>query len=414
MTNEGTYVVEHSQASWQVLSEGSVTSPQGFKANGFHCGIKRKRPDLGWIHSEVPAHAAAVYTMNQFQAAPLRVTQESLATEQKIQSVIVNSGVANACTGDEGLTNAYDMRQAFADHIGIPSHYAAVVSTGLIGEQLPMDQISAGIEQIKLDDDVSDNFERAIFTTDTRQKHVAVQTIIDGQQVTIGGAAKGSGMIHPNMATMLGFVTTDAKIEHKELSEALKTITNDTFNMITVDGDTSTNDMVLVMANGLAGNETLSVTHQDWKRFVEALTYVCQTLAQMIARDGEGATKLIEVKVDGAAHQEAAQAFSKAVVGSSLVKTAIYGTDPNWGRIVTAIGYGGYPLNPNQVHVALGPITVIEKGLPVPFDEQEATAYLQQENIQISVNLADGKGSAVAWGCDLTYDYVKINASYRT
>lgn len=397
-----------------VISNGDVTSPKGFKAGGLHCGIKYKRPDLGWIYSETPAVAAGVYTTNAFKAAPLVVTQESIAVEHRLQSILVNSGSANSCTGEQGLANAYAMRHAFADHISVPEHYVAVVSTGLIGEQLPMEKIKDGIGQISLNHIETDQFEKAILTTDTSTKHIAVQLKIDGKIVTIGGAAKGSGMIHPNMATMLGFVTTDAAIHQKDLLQALKKITNKTFNMITVDGDTSTNDMVLVLANGLAENESLSKEHPQWDMFVEGLTHVCQTLAKKIARDGEGATKLIEVKVKGASDDQSAQVIGKAIVGSNLVKTAVYGADPNWGRIVNAVGYSGEPINTMKINVTLGIITVVEEGLPVPFNEEEAIAYLKQENIEILVECGIGNGEATAWGCDLTYDYVKINASYRT
>ncbi|TCP28720.1 glutamate N-acetyltransferase [Scopulibacillus darangshiensis] len=402
--------IEHIHA----LSHGGVAAPKGFKAGGLHCGIKYKRPDLGWIHSEVPANAAAVYTTNQFQAAPLLVTQDSIAIEQKLQSVVVNSGVANACTGDEGMTNAYHMRKLYAEHVVAEEHHIAVVSTGLIGEQLPMEKVSHGIQQIALEDMNEDLFEKAILTTDTATKHVALQMEIDGKTITIGGAAKGSGMIHPNMATMLAFMTTDAAVSQTYLHQALKDITNKTYNMITVDGDTSTNDMVLVMANGLAENKPLSKKHPQWDLFVKGLEHASQTLAKMIARDGEGATKLVEVQVKGAADDHAAQAISKAVAGSNLVKTAIYGTDPNWGRIVCAVGYSGKPIDTNNIKVTLGPVTVVEKGLPVPFNEEEAKSYLHQENIHIAVELDEGQGTATAWGCDLTYDYVKINASYRT
>ncbi|MBM7644548.1 glutamate N-acetyltransferase/amino-acid N-acetyltransferase [Scopulibacillus daqui] len=407
-------IIDQKQDSIRVLSEGGVAQPKGFKAGGLHCGIKYKRPDLGWIYSEVPAAAAAVYTTNQFQAAPLLVTQESIAAEQKLQSVLVNSGIANACTGEEGLENAYEMRKMFAEHLTVPEHYAAVASTGVIGDLLPMEKISQGVKQIALTNNEESQFEKAILTTDTATKHAAVQININGKTVAIGGAAKGSGMIHPNMATMLAFITTDASVVQEDLLEALKEVTNKTFNMITVDGDTSTNDMVLLMANGLAENKPLSKSHAEWPLFVKGLTHVCQTLAQMIARDGEGATKLVEVHVNGAKNDQAAQAISKAVVGSNLVKTAIYGEDPNWGRIVCAVGYSGQPIDTKQIKVSIGPITIVEKGLPVPYSEQDAKDYLKQDEIQIFVDLFEGDGKGTAWGCDLSYDYVKINASYRT
>ncbi|WP_236561216.1 bifunctional ornithine acetyltransferase/N-acetylglutamate synthase [Pontibacillus sp. HMF3514] len=399
---------------YKVISDGSVISPQGIQAGGFHCGIKRKRPDLGWIYSEVPAEAAGVYTTNQFQAAPLKVTQESLDVEQKLQSILVNSGVANSCTGEEGLQNAYNMRAFFAQHFSLPEHYTAVVSTGLIGTQIPMEKVKQGINQIPFHVQEAEQFGRSILTTDTFIKHIAIELNIDGQKVIIGGAAKGSGMVHPNMATMLSFITTDAKVDQDDLSAALREITQSTFNMITVDGDTSTNDMVLAMANGMAENKTLTKDHPEWDVFKQGLNIICESLSKMIARDGEGATKLIEVEVQGASTHEAAQKISKTIVGSNLVKSAVFGNDANWGRIVNALGYTGEPIQLEKLNVYLGSITVIENGSPVLFNEEDAITYLNQENIQIFVDLKQGESQATAWGCDLTYDYVKINAAYRT
>ncbi|WP_040206514.1 bifunctional ornithine acetyltransferase/N-acetylglutamate synthase [Neobacillus jeddahensis] len=398
-----------------VLDDKSITLPKGYKAGGMHCGIKRKKLDLGYIVSEVPATVAGVYTTNIFQAAPLIVTQESIAKENKIQAILVNSGNANACTGEQGLKDAASMQQDFADQLMIPEHLVAVTSTGVIGELLPMDKIKTGIQDILQpihQDEVK--FMQSILTTDTSVKHVGVQVKIEGKTISIGGTSKGSGMIHPNMATMLGFVTTDANIAHADLLSALREVTNQTFNMITVDGDTSTNDMVLVMANGLAGNSQLTKEHPDWPVFKQGLTIVCESLAKKIARDGEGATKLVEVQVNGAYSQNAARAVGKAIISSNLVKTAIYGTDPNWGRIVTAIGYSGVSVEPNSMKVAIGPFTVFENGLPSSFVEEEVKAYLEAEQVKLIVELNQGDDSATAWGCDLTYDYVKINASYRT
>jgi len=398
-----------------VLENESVTLPKGFKAGGIHCGIKRKRMDLGYIVSEVPAAVAGVYTTNLFQAAPLLVTQESIAKENKIQAIIVNSGNANACTGEQGIKDAYEMQKEFAGQLGIQEHLVAVTSTGVIGELLPMDKVKTGIHQI-LDKEYENEsfFKEAILTTDTCTKQIAVQIKIDGKTITIGGAAKGSGMIHPNMATMLGFVTTDANVAQEDLLAALKDVTNKSFNMITVDGDTSTNDMVLVMANGLAGNGQLTKNHPEWDLFKAGLQIACEDLAKKIARDGEGATKLIEVQVNGASSFEDARAVGKAIISSNLVKTAIYGTDPNWGRIVTAIGYSGISLNPNNIKVCLGPYNVFENGLPCPIVEDEVKEYLELDTIKITAELNQGDQNATAWGCDLTYDYVKINASYRT
>jgi glutamate N-acetyltransferase / amino-acid N-acetyltransferase len=398
-----------------VLEEESVTLPKGFKAGGMHCGLKRKRLDLGYIVSEVPATVAGVYTTNIFQAAPLLVTQKSIAKENKIQAILVNSGNANACTGEQGLLDAYEMQNDFANELGIKKHLVAVTSTGVIGELLPMDKIKTGIKHIlQTDNEAEDNFLEAILTTDTCVKQLAVQLKIDGKTVSIGGASKGSGMIHPNMATMLAFVTTDANIAHDDLLFALKEITNETYNMITVDGDTSTNDMVLVMANGLAGNEQLTKDHPDWDVFKQGLKKVSEELAKKIAKDGEGATKLIEVQVNGAYSVNAARAVGKAIISSNLVKTAIYGTDPNWGRIIGAIGYSGVEVEPNAIKVAIGPYNVFENGLPCPIVEEDVKEYLELDTVKIMVELNQGDNSATAWGCDLTYDYVKINASYRT
>ncbi|MEH7083882.1 bifunctional glutamate N-acetyltransferase/amino-acid acetyltransferase ArgJ [Neobacillus drentensis] len=398
-----------------VIEEGSVTLPKGYKAGGMHCGIKRKRLDLGYIVSEVPATAAGVYTTNIFQAAPLLVTQESIAKENKVQAIIVNSGNANACTGEQGLLDAFAMQKSFANELGLQDHLVAVTSTGVIGELLPMDKVLTGIKQLLNQENQDENyFKKAILTTDTCVKHTGVQFKIDGKTVSIGGASKGSGMIHPNMATMLGFVTTDANVAQADLLAALRDVTNQTFNMITVDGDTSTNDMVLVMANGLAENTQLTKDHPEWQLFKQGLKIVCESLAKKIARDGEGATKLVEVQVNGGYSQNAASAVGKAIISSNLVKTAIYGTDPNWGRIVTAIGYSGVPVEPNSVKVAIGPFTVFENGLPSHFVEEEVKEYLESEIVKLSVELNQGEYSATAYGCDLTYDYVKINASYRT
>ncbi|ULT57926.1 bifunctional glutamate N-acetyltransferase/amino-acid acetyltransferase ArgJ [Neobacillus drentensis] len=398
-----------------VIEDASITLPEGYKAGGMHCGIKKKRLDLGYIVSDVPAAVAGVYTTNVFQAAPLILTQESIAKENKIQAILVNSGNANACTGEQGLLDAAEMQKRFADELGIQPHLVAVTSTGVIGELLPMECINAGIEQILQSEfEQEENFKHSILTTDTCIKQIGVQIKIDEHTISIGGAAKGSGMIHPNMATMLGFVTTDANIAQEDLLAALKDVTNQTFNMITVDGDTSTNDMVLVMANGLAGNEQLTKEHPDWGSFVTALGIVCKELAKKIARDGEGATKLVEVQVSGAFSTNDAKAVGKSIISSNLVKTAIYGTDPNWGRIVTAAGYSGVPIEPQLLEVSIGQYKVFEKGLPCPFVEEEVKSYLEQENVVIYVDLNQGENSATAWGCDLTYDYVKINASYRT
>lgn len=402
-----------------VVEEGSVTSPIGFSAGGLHCGLKKTdRHDLGAIVCEVPAAAAAVYTTNVFQAAPIKVTRESIASSGKLRAVIVNSGNANACTGAQGEADAYTMRNAFADKIGVAHDEVAVASTGVIGELLKMDRVLGGIEKLpavlEAGEQGAEDFSQAILTTDLVKKTIGVELTIDGKKVRIGGAAKGSGMIHPNMATMLGFVTTDASIEPDALQKLLRQVTDLSFNMITVDGDTSTNDMLVAMASGLAGNQTLTESHPAWEAFKSALTHVCVHLAKAIARDGEGATKLVEVRVEGAVSDESAQAIAKTIIGSSLVKSAVFGADANWGRIIAAVGRAGQPVNPDTVDIALGDIVTLRQSSPVAFDEDAALDYLKGDTVVISVQLHMNQGKAVAWGCDLTYDYVRINAAYRT
>lgn len=398
-----------------VLKDGHVTTPKGFTAGGLHAGLRYKKLDFGWIHSKTPATAAGVYTLNKFQAAPLVVTKKSLEKEHKIQTIVVNSANANSCTGEQGYQDALEMQQLAAEKMKVNTDHVAVASTGIIGELLPMDKICAAIMDMDQEDHFgAENFEQAILTTDTVTKHIAVQLEIDGKTITIGGAAKGSGMIEPNMATMLSFITTDAEVEAASLQQALRDVTNKTFNMITVDGDCSTNDMVLVLANGEQGNHPLNESHPEWPRFVKAFQFVSEELAKQIAKDGEGATKLVEVNVQGAPSEEAAKKVAKAIISSNLVKTAIYGADPNWGRIVAAVGYSEQPIDPYKVNVAIGDVLVVENGLPASFDEAEAKQEMLGDTVILHVDLQDGGYGATAWGCDLTYEYVKINASYRT
>ncbi|MBY0121045.1 bifunctional ornithine acetyltransferase/N-acetylglutamate synthase [Bacillus sp. S/N-304-OC-R1] len=396
--------------------EGSIISPKGFLTDGVHAGLRYSKKDIGVIISEIPTNCAAVYTTSHFQAAPLKVTQESIAVEKKLQAVVVNSACANACTGEKGIKDAFQMRKWTADKFGLKEHYVAVASTGVIGEYLPMDKIESGIENLHPDRDSvhSNSFQTAILTTDIVMKNCCYSTVIDGLTVMMGGAAKGSGMINPNMATMLGFITTDANIESEHLQAALAQVTETTFNQITVDGDTSTNDMVLVMANGLSGNQSLSPEHPEWDAFLQLLGKTCESLAKQIAKDGEGATKLIEVEVKGAASDLDARKVAKQIVGSNLVKTAVYGEDANWGRIIGAIGQSDVCVNPNSVDIAIGPITMLKNSEPQMFSEEVASEYLRNHTIQIFVDLHQGDGIGMAWGCDLSYDYVKINASYRS
>lgn len=404
---------------FSIVEDGSITTPIGFKAGGLHCGLKKtSRHDLGAIVCEVPATAAGVYTTNVFQAAPLQVTRESIGAGGVLRAVIVNSGNANACTGKQGEADAYEMRSRFAQSIAVPEEQVAVASTGVIGELLKMDKVRSGIDGLpaRMDGnrEGADGFCQAILTTDLIQKMVCVKLELDGKIIHVAGAAKGSGMIHPNMATMLGFVTTDAAIGSEALQQLLRQATDLTFNMITVDGDTSTNDMLVAMASGLAGNEELTTQHEGWAAFAAAVRHVCEVLAKAIARDGEGATKLVEVQVNGAISDDSAQAIAKTVIGSSLVKSAVFGADANWGRIIAAVGRAGQPVNPDTVDIRLGDIVTLEQSRPVAFDEELALEYLKGDTVVIRVDLHNGEGRATAWGCDLTYDYVRINAAYRT
>lgn len=388
----------------------------GFQAAGLHSGVKRKRKDLGIVYCETPANAAALYTLNVIQAAPLKVTKESLAEEGKIQAVVVNSGNANACTGKQGEADAYTMRNKVALKFGIAPHYVAVASTGIIGLQMPMEKILRGIDQLNLEatEEAASQFNEAILTTDVVQKSTCYETFIDGKKVTMAGSAKGSGMIEPNMGTMLAFITTDAVIAPSMLELALKEVTNKTFNCITIDGDTSTNDMVLVMASEKANNESLTPEHEDWETFIELLSKTCEDLAKMIAKDGEGATTLVEVEVNGAHTDVEAIRVAKSVVGSSLVKTAVFGADANWGRIIAAVGYSGATIDANKIDTSIGPIQLLSNSQPVEYSEEEASSYLKNDFVKITIDLNVGTGSGKAWGCDLTYDYVRINASYRS
>ncbi|PEN50758.1 bifunctional ornithine acetyltransferase/N-acetylglutamate synthase [Bacillus wiedmannii] len=395
---------------------GSIVTPKGFSAIGTANGLKKEQRDLGVIICEVPASCAAVYTTNQIQAAPLQVTKDSIAAEGKLQAIIVNSGNANACTGMKGLQDAYEMRTLGAEHFGVKENYVAVASTGVIGVPLPMDIIRKGVANLIPTKEVSEahSFSEAILTTDLITKETCYEMMIDGKKVVLAGVAKGSGMIHPNMATMLSFITTDAHIEHDVLQIALSQITNHTFNQITVDGDTSTNDMVIVMASGLSETKPINMEHADWETFVFALQKVCEDLAKKIAQDGEGATKLIEVNVLGARTNEEAKKIAKQIVGSSLVKTAIHGEDPNWGRIISSMGQSEVAINPNTIDITLQSIPVLKNSEPQMFSEEEMKKKLKEHEIMIDVYLHLGEETGSAWGCDLSYEYVKINACYRT
>lgn len=400
----------------EILEHGSVTSPRGFTAAAVAAEIKYVgRNDLAIVYSKVPAQAAAVYTLNRFKAAPLQVTEQNIANGVA-QAIVVNSGIANAGMGSEGMMQARQMSDWAAEALGIAKDNVVVASTGVIGMPLPMEKVQAGIEKASkvLYADGGHDAARAIMTTDTVCKEMAVQLRISDKVVTIGTMAKGSGMIHPNMATMLGFITTDVNIDQKALQAAFKANIDDSFNMVSVDGDTSTNDMVAILANGQAGNDLLTEESPDFPAFKQALRDICIAMAQKIAGDGEGATKLVECTVTGAATMQDARLAAKAIIASSLVKTAIYGNDANWGRIACAAGYSGAQFDPNKVNIFIGDVQVAKDGMGLQFDETKATETLKQKKVKILVEFNLGDVSATAWGCDLTYDYVKINADYRS
>ncbi|WP_058485523.1 bifunctional ornithine acetyltransferase/N-acetylglutamate synthase [Defluviitalea phaphyphila] len=404
------------------IIDGGITSPKKFKATGNYIGIKRKRKDLAIIYSEIPAKSAATFTTNVVKAAPVLWNQKLINQKENIQAIVVNSGNANACTGDRGMADTIKMAQTVADCLNLKKEEVLVASTGVIGVPLPMDIICTGIKKTVIDLNSSRESAKqaaeAIMTTDTFPKEIAVTFNIQGKTITIGGMAKGSGMIHPNMATMLSFITTDLNISQELLRKTLKESVVDSYNMISVDGDTSTNDMVLVLANGAAGNEIIDTENEDYKIFKEAFDYVNTYLAKQIVKDGEGAGKFIEVKVKGTKTKDDARILSKSIITSNLVKTAFFGADANWGRIMCAMGYSGVNFNTNKVTIKFisknGEITLIEKGLPLNFDEDLSLKILQEKDIKVIVLLEEGQEEATAWGCDLSYEYVRINAEYRT
>ena len=395
------------------IIDGTIASPLGFSADGLHAGFKKKKLDFGWIVSEVPASVAGVYTTNKVIAAPLLVTKASIQKSQKLQAIVVNSGVANSCTGQQGLDAAYEMQRLTAQKLKIEPDLVGLASTGVIGEQLPMDALKNGLSQILVSGKAED-FAEAILTTDTCTKTCVVTEEFGSDLVTMAGVAKGSGMIHPNMATMLAFITCDANISSATLQAALSQHVETTFNQITVDGDTSTNDMVLVMANGCRQNEEIQPDTEEFEKFSKMLRYLMADLAKKIAKDGEGATKLIEVNVRHAKDEQSGRMIAKSVVGSSLVKTAIFGQDPNWGRILAAIGYAGADVSVDNIDIWIEGIPVMQASSPVAFDPEETSDAMAGELLTLTIDLHDGDTEAQAWGCDLSYDYVKINALYRT
>lgn len=395
------------------IIDGTIASPLGFSADGLHAGFKKKKLDFGWIVSEVPASVAGVYTTNKVIAAPLLVTKASIQKSQKLQAIVVNSGVANSCTGQQGLDAAYEMQRLTAQKLKIEPDLVGLASTGVIGEQLPMDALKNGLSKILVSGKAED-FAEAILTTDTCTKTCVVTEEFGTDLVTMAGVAKGSGMIHPNMATMLAFITCDANISSATLQAALSQHVETTFNQITVDGDTSTNDMVLVMANGCRQNEEILPDTEEFEKFSKMLRYLMADLAKKIAKDGEGATKLIEVNVRHAKDEQSGRMIAKSVVGSSLVKTAIFGQDPNWGRILAAIGYAGADVSVDNIDIWIEGIPVMQASSPVAFDPEETSDAMAGELLTLTIDLHDGDAEAQAWGCDLSYDYVKINALYRT
>lgn len=403
--------------------EGGVTAAKGFEAAGVQAQIKyQERKDMALLYSQMPCVAAGVFTSNVVKAAPVLWDKAVVAGGGHVQAIVMNAGIANACTGEQGEINCRETASTAAEQLGLLTEAVLVASTGVIGMQLPMDRIKAGIGQLAKEKQeglaAGQMAAEAIMTTDTVSKQAAVEVTIGGKTVTVGGMCKGSGMIHPNMCTMLAFVTTDVDISKELLQEALKEDVQDTFNMVSVDGDTSTNDTLLVLANAMAGNPKITEKNEDYRLFAEALHQVNEILAKKIAGDGEGATALFETKVIHAASKEEARKLAKSVICSSLTKAAIYGHDANWGRILCALGYSGVSFLPDKVELffesAAGKIAIYRDGVAVDYSEEKATQILSQPEVRVIVDMKAGSFEATAWGCDLTYDYVKINADYRS
>lgn len=395
--------------------EGGVNAPQGFLATGVMAEIKSKdKYDVALLYSNVPAQAAGVFTRNQVKAHPLVLTQKHLANGMA-QAIVANSGNANACVGEAGDHAAWEMALMTASALGLKIEDVLVASTGVIGVEMPLGRVVRGIQaaaqNLSNTEESAHQAALAIMTTDTTVKEFACELPCREGVLRLGGMAKGSGMIHPNMGTMLGFITTDAKLSSAQLQELLSQAVDQSFNMVTVDGDTSTNDMVLFLANGESG---IIPEGEEWVAFREMVNSLCSRLAQEIARDGEGASKFLEVHVTGAQSLEDARKLAKSICGSSLVKTAMFGEDANWGRIICAAGYSGAEFNPSQTAIYLGDVCVAQKGQGVNFSEEAAKAVLAQKDIKISLVLEDGEAEATAWGCDLTHEYVTINGDYRT
>lgn len=404
------------------IIDGGVTAAKGFQAAGVYAGIKKKRKDMALVYSTVPAKGAGTFTTNVVKAAPVKWDMKVTKESPFVQAVVLNSGVANACTGVEGEMNNERMAKAVADVLNIPVNAVYTASTGVIGKQLPITVIEEGAKllaaELREGQEAAALAAEAIMTTDTYAKECAVSFLIDGKEVKLGGMAKGSGMIHPNMATMLGVVTTDLNISKKLLQEALSADVKVSFNMISVDRDTSTNDSLLVLSNGLAENKEITEKNADYETFCKALNYVTTVLAKQMAADGEGATKLFEVKVLGAATWEEAATISKSIITSNLVKTAVFGNDANWGRILCAMGYSGVDFDPDKVDLFIesadGKLQLVENGMATDYSEELATKILSGKEVTAIADLKYGTETATAWGCDFSYDYVKINADYRS
>lgn len=403
--------------------KGGVTAAQGFEAASCEANIKYSgRTDMAMVFSKKPCECAGTFTSNVVKAACVQWDMQIVESGKPLHAVVINSGIANACTGKEGFDACEASARAVEDSLKVPYDSVAVASTGVIGMQLPVDKLVKGINAMSktLDDSLGAGTaaSKAIMTTDTVNKEVAVSFMAGGKKVTLGGMSKGSGMIHPNMCTMLAFITTDLSIDKVLMQEALREVVADTFNMITVDGDTSTNDSLILMANGLAGNDKITAKDEDYESFKEALFFVCRFLARKMASDGEGATKLFEAKVVNAKSKEDARTLSRAIVGSNLSKAAIYGCDANFGRFLCAMGYSGAQFDQNDVELFFesraGRLQVFDRGTPIDFDEDFAVKIMKEDEVTVFVDMHEGEAEAAAWGCDLTYDYVKINADYRS
>lgn len=398
------------------LEDGTITSPQGFLAGATYSGIRtytEDKLDLGIVYSEVSCTVAGTFTKNQVKSLSVVLDQQRVSSG-RAQAIVINSGIANACVGDQGMTDALEMAAVTAKHLDLEPELVLPSSTGLVGVELPMALIRSGVAKVGLSPDGGHALARAILTTDTRAKEVAVSFEVGEISYVLGGIAKGSGMVHPNMATMLAFLSTDAPVEYNFLQKSLTQAVDSSFNMITVDGDTSTNDSVILLANGVAGGDPIASGSQGAEAFRHALEEVCIALAKEIARDGEGATKLIQVIVEGALNESDARAAARAVASSMLVKSAVHGGDPNWGRIIVALGYSGAELDENQVDLYINDVCIMEGGRPIPYFKDAVVLTMSGPEVNLGLDLNLGNASATAWGCDLSEEYVTFNSKYTT